>query len=203
MPYNVSLDLRSPYIAKDGEVLDYPEDWSKPSERKGRVWRGNKIYRGAPLEPSEVPHRFKTATRADRLPDMFDIPAGPMVSDVLRDKIEELEPGVHRFFDADITCKGGEKPAKRYWLFQICNLVDAINEEKSILFTIGNGFKIFQRYGLGPNVEPKLVFHKEAINGMCIWMDERFSGFFMSDELVDFIRKNKLTRLETWEVFAE
>lgn len=203
MPYHVKIDLRSPYQAKDGEVLDYPEDWFEPTERRGRVWGGNRIFRGAPLDPSEVPHKFRTKTRADRLPDMFAVPAGYMVSDVLREKIEEQEPGVHRFFDTEITCKGGEKPAKRYWLLQICNLVDAIDEEKSVLYTIGNGYKIYQRYGLGPGAQPKLVFRKEAIAGMCVWMDERFEGFFMSDELVEFILKYKLTRLNTWEVFAE
>jgi len=203
MPYAWEIDLRSPYHAKDPEVLDYPDDWFEDTERHGRVWGGNRIFRGAPLDPSEVPHRFKTATRADRLPDMFDIPTGYMVSAVLRDKIEELEPGVHRFFDTEITCKGGEKPAKRYWLFQICNLVDAIDEEKSVRFVSENGFKNYKRYGLGPGAEPKLVFRKEAIAGMCVWMDERFADFFMSDELVEFIRKNRLTRLETWEVFAD
>lgn len=203
MPYHVEIDLRSPYHAKDPEVLDYPDDWFEDNERNGRVWLGNRIQRGAPLDPSEVPHRFKTATRADRLPDMFDMPAGFMVSDVLRDRIEALEPGVHRFFDAEITAKGGEKPAKRYRLLQICNLVDAIDEEKSVLFVSGNGFKSYGRYGLGVDVEPKLVFRREAIAGMCVWMDERFHGFFMSDELVEFIRKNRLTRLDTWEVFAQ
>ena len=203
MPYYVEIDLRSPYHAKKPEALDLPDDWYEPMERRGRLWGGNRIFIGTPLDPSQVPHRFKTETRADRLPDMFDCLAGFMVSDVLRDKIEELEPGVHRFFDAEITCKGGEKPAKRYWLFQICNLVDAIDEEKSNLFTVKTGFKAYRRYGLGPGAEPRLVFRKEAIEGMCVWMDERFSDFFMSDELFEFIRKNKLTRLDSWEVFAE
>lgn len=203
MPYHVQIDIRSPYHAKDGEVLDYPENWFEPTERRGRLWRGNRIYRGAPLEPSEVPHRFKTKTRADRLPDMFAMPAGYMVSDVLRDRIEELEPGVHRFFDAEITAKGGEKPAKRFWLFQICNLVDAIDEEKSVLLTVGNGFKGYRRYGLGEGVEAKMVLRKEAIQGMSVWLDERYGAFFLSDELFEFIRKNRLTRLDSWEVFAK
>jgi hypothetical protein len=194
--------LRSPYHAKDPEVLDYPEDWFEPLERDGKVWRGNRIFRGTPLEPSEVPHRFKTKTRADRLPDMFTVQAGFMVSDILRDKIEELEPGVHRFFDAEITAKGGEKPAKRYWLFQICNLVDAIDEEKSVLRII-EGTRTYIPTGMGQGVKAKIVIHKELVEGMCIWMDKRFTEFFMSDELFEFVRKNKLTRLESRNVIAE
>jgi len=202
MPYACEIALASPYHAKDPEVLDYPDDWFDVRERNGKFWRGNKIQIGTPLDPSEVPHRFKTATRADRLPDMFDMPAGFMVSDVLRDKIEELEPGVHRFFEAEITAKGGEKPAKRYWLFQICNLVNAIDGEKSVLSMIEKT-DIYSRWGVGEGAEARIVLRKEAIEGMCIWMDERFSEFFMSDKLFEFIRKNKLTRLDSWEVFTE
>ena len=202
MPYHVMLAISSPYHAKDAEVLDLPEDWREPTERLGKVWRGGKLFRGAPLDPSEVPHKFKTKTRADRLPDMFDCRAAFLVSDILRDKIEELEPGVHRFFDAEITCKGGEESAKRYWSFQICNVVDAIDEDKSVLSTLGET-EMLSQWGVGEGLEARMVLRKEVIEGMCVWLDTRFAPFFMSDELFEFIRKNKLTRLDSWEVFAE
>lgn len=201
MPYHTTLSIASPYQAKEAKVLDLPEDWYEPTERLGKVWRGSRIFRGGPLDPSEVPHKFKTKTRADRLPDMFGMAVGYMVSDILRDKIEELEPGVHRFFDAEITCKGGEVSAKRYRMLQICNVVDAIDEDKSLLATLGRTEMLSP--GVGKGLEAKMVLRKEVIEGMCLWLDKRFAPFFMSDELFEFIRKNKLTRLDSWEVFAE
>ena len=133
---------------------------------------------------------------------MFDCAAGFVVSAVLCDRIEELEPGVHRFFEANITCKGGEKSAKRYWLFQIRNLVNAIDGEKSVL-RVSEVTGTYFSFGLGEGVKPEMVIHKEMVEGMCVWMDERFSDFFMLDELFEFIRKKRLTRLDSWEVFAE
>lgn len=202
MPYHVEINLQSPYHPRNPKVLDYPEDWFGPKERKGKFYQGNKIYIGSPLDPESVPHRYSVGIPADRLPDMFDLPAGPMVSDILRDKIKELEPGVHRFFSAEITGKGGQKPAKRYWLFQICNLVNAIDDSKSTLYTDNEGRSYF-RWGVAEGVEPNLVFHKDAIEGMCVWMDERFPGFCFSDELFEFVEERKLTKLDSWKVFAE
>lgn len=132
MPYHAKLFMRSPYIPSGLEILDKPPEWAQRFEHDGE-WILYKAMSGVPVDPAHAPSRFKVGVAAARLPDLFDIGAGLGVTDLVRDKIEELEPGVHQFLPAEITAKGGERPDRRYWLLHICNRVDAIDPERSAL----------------------------------------------------------------------
>lgn len=171
-----------------------------------------------PVNPAHAPSRFRVEVAAARLPDFFALSSGFGVSDLVRDKIEELEPGVHQFLPAEITAKGGERPEKRYWVLHICNRVDAIDPDKSVL-------RYDERYNkfypdIPGGVRPRLVLKGDVIAGMCLWIDRLWSsGTFMSDALFDFLTEGKRTdffahpgafigggkrtKLISWEVFTE
>lgn len=219
MPYNVSLYMRSPYIL-DPEVLDQPPEWTERFTHDGErihIRAGS----GVPVDPAFAPSRFRIELPAARLPDMFNLGiGGPCVTDLVRDKVEELEPGVHQFLPVEITAKGGECPEKRFWLLHICNRVDAIDPDRSVLRVDEKGRFHWDRLPAG--VQPRMVLRKEVIAGKCLWYDRRWlpGGFFMSDELFDFLTEGKVfketigppgrfigggkrTKLDSWKVFTE
>lgn len=189
MPYYVKLFTQSPYIL-DVEVLDQPPEWTERFEHEGE-WIMYRAMSGVPVSPEHAPSGFRVGIPAARLPDLFGLGPGLGVTDLIRDKIEELEPGVHQFLPAEITAKGGERPERRYWFLHICNRVDAIDPEKSVLrFAEGGGR--FYADGIPGGATPRMVLREEAIAGMCLWKDRRWStGFFMSDALFDFVTEGK------------
>ena len=221
MPYDWTLYLRSPYLPRGAHAFGVQAAWREPLIYKGE-WIFNKSMGGVPIDPAEAPSRFRVGIPAARLPDFFGLAEGGYcVSDLVRDKIEELEPGVHQFLPAAITAKGGEVPQQRYSLFHICNRVDAIDPEKSVL-SYDEGLKTFDRSsrGLPPDATPRMVLRKEAVAGMCAWVDRRWKyGYFMSDALAEFLIEahrrpfigpkgtflggRKRTKLVYWEVFTE
>lgn len=191
MPYHAKLFMRSPYIPSGLEILDKPPEWAQRFEHDGE-WILYKAMSGVPVDPAHAPSRFKVGVAAARLPDLFDIGAGLGVTDLVRDKIEELEPGVHQFLPAEITAKGGERPDRRYWLLHICNRVDAIDPERSALRFAERGGR-FHYDNVPGGATPRMVLREEAIAGMCLWIDRRWGGdgFFMSDALFDFVTEGK------------
>ena len=218
MPYNVSLFKRSPYIP-GAEVLDQPPEWTESFTHDGeRIhFRG---MSGVPVDPKHAPSRFKVGIAAARLPDLFALSSGFGASDLVRDKVEELEPGVHQFLPAEITAKGGERPKKRYWFLHICNRLDAIDPDRSVLRVDDKGRFHWDRIPGG--AKSRMVLRKEVIAGKCLWFDRRWlpRGIFMSNELFDFLTEGKVfkeiigppgsfvgggkrTKLISWEVYVE
>ena len=200
MPYIVSLVPRSPYspwVDVPGYVTG---TFSKPITVDGELIV-SVLNSGIPLDPEKVPHRYIVQAKAEALPEIFGLKFGYAVIDRFREKVEELEPTVHQFFDVEIMTKGGARPDKRYWLLQICNRVSSIDPEKTTL-PLGPG----DRY-VGTNIpsgQPMgMVLRKEAIAGKRMWFDRKFMGRFFSDELFDFVRVNKMTRFDAWKIEAE
>jgi hypothetical protein len=218
MPYHVSLYKRSPYIL-DVEVLDQPPEWTERFEHEGE-WIMYRSMSGVPVNPDHAPSRFRVGIPAARLPDLFGLGPSLGASDLVREKIEEMEPSVHQFLPAEITAKGGERPERRYWFLHICNRVDAIDPDKSAL-RYDERLEKFRTDNVPGGAKPRMVLRKEAIAGMCLWIERRWSGgFFISDELSDFLTDGKRfkelafpsgafvggrkrAKLESWEVFTE
>ena len=218
MPYNVHVYKQSPYNP-GAEVLDQPPEWTESFTHNGeRIhYRG---MSGVPVDdPAHAPSRFRLEIAAARLPDVFVLSSGWGVSDLVRDMVEELEPGVHQFLPAEITAKGRERPEKRYWFLHICNRVDAIDPDKSVLRVDDKGRYHWDRLPAGE--QARMVLRKEVIAGKCLWIDRRWlpRGVFMSDELFDFLTEGKRkdfigppgtfigggkrTKFISWKVLAE
>lgn len=202
MPYHVSLPLRKPYLP-GVKVLDDQSALKNLNIRHNGDLITFGMSNGVPLDPEIVPKRFEIEISASQMPGIISLAIAWGVTEVFRDKLEEFEPGVHQFFPADIWAKGGERPNRRYWVMNVCNRVDAIDPEKSVMRSKYDG-RYYDRYGLGEGEEAKLVFDKSIVAEKCMWVDRRFAGgFFICDELLAFVKENKLAKLETWKVYTE
>jgi len=118
-----------------------------------------------------------------------------------KEKIEELEPGVHQFFPIEIYRKDGSLLERPVYLMNICTQLDSLMVEKS---------EKLQRITMPPNVvDPELytiipnistiVLNGDIIKGHHIWMEKHISGmnrYFYSDKLVAFVKKQKLHGME-------
>lgn len=199
MPYLIMISTRSPYIPNGLEVLDEKPELFLPTWSDGELVL-NQIVGGVPLDPEIVPRHFSVDVAGERLPDFFGLSVGYGVTDAFRDKVEELEPGVHQFFPISITAKGGESPKKRHWLLHICNRLDALDPDETDLpvYADSENYDISLLFG---SRDFKIAVRKSLVNGKCMWMDRRISGLpFFSNELFSFIDENKMTKLESWSV---
>jgi len=201
MPYVVSLVPQSPYIPSGLTAIGYTHGtFSKPF-KYDEEWISSVLNSGTPMDPEMVPRRHAVDVKAEALPDIFSLGFGYGVTDRVREKVEELEPGVHQFFDIELTTKGGRRPKKRHWLLHICNRLDAIDPEKTTLPLAPGGLEYsVAAYTVGEPID--MVLRKEAIEGKCMWIDRKFMEHFLSDELFDFVEKNGLTKFYSTKVEA-
>ena len=200
MPYVVSLTPTRPYMPGVTAVGYTAGTFSTPITVNGeRI--ASVLNSGTPIDPDMVPRNYTVEVKADALPDVFSLKFGYGVTDRFREKVEELEPGVHQFFAVEITAKGGERPKQRHWLLHVCNRVSAINPEKTTL-PLGPGGHKYMATEVELGQPMGMELRKEPIAGKCIWIDREFMGIFISDELFDFVQKNKMTKFHSWKVEA-
>lgn len=202
MPYMTTMHLMAPYFPKEVKNIDQERLDKKPSLTAGRLLGGRR------KNPDNVPRAFYVSTRRQTLPGMFQCwPIADAVSEQLRNKIEELEPGVHQFFPIELELLKGERPDQPYYLLNIMNVIDAIDPEKSVSDSIHSPYSFgTSHFWNRPESKrnTRIVLYKNVIAGMCIWNDvNSYGDIFMSDELYDFIKKNKLTRLDAHPATAE
>lgn len=201
MPYMVSLESQSPFVPSPIDIPDYtPGTLSKPITVNGeRIV--SMINSGTPLDPAIVPKRFSVGVVAKSLPDIFSLKLGLGVTKTFREKVEELEPGIHQFFSIALRDKSGEVLEERYWLLNICNRVDAVDLAKSEQPPTG---KSYDSHIVRTHGEVKIVLRNELISGKCMWIDRRVGfAYFFSDELMDFVEANNLTKFRSWKVCAD
>ena len=213
MPYLVDTPLLPQYTVPIKFERDITEEL-KRSFQLGNDWLNVSDHHGLPIDPDIVPRRAFIQTKAKRLMDFVSLRFRKGVTDAFRQKVEELEPGVHQFIPVEIFTRDGEPVEKTYYLMNVCHRVDAIDEEKSIVTWKGIPGIEEKRHcimwGLpeGYTKETwhknyRLVFKKELIEGMCMWIDRRYPGLFYSDELFEFVEKAKLKKLKGTKVYAE
>ncbi|MXN65822.1 hypothetical protein GR183_12985 [Stappia sp. GBMRC 2046] len=213
MPYLVESLLLPQYTVPIKFEHDITEEL-KQDFQYGSDWLHVSNQNGVPIDPNIVPRRAFIQTKAKRLMDFVSLRFRYGVTEPFRQKVEELEPGIHQFIPVEIFTRDGEPVEKTYYLMNVCHRVDAIDEEKSIVtWKEGAGNEARRKcimWGLpeGYTKETwhknyRLVFKKELIEGMCMWIDRRYSGMFFSDELFEFVEKTKLKKLKGTKVYAE
>lgn len=115
------------------------------------------------------------------------------VSQSIRDFIETIEPGVHQFIPVEVTFSNGEAPTEKYYLANICNLVDAVDKANSRMKKSSYGSKFI----VTGSSNAKVVLNKSAINEMALWIDSSITGMnFMSDDLYEKLQSEKCTRFD-------
>ena len=119
--------------------FDYPKgyDWTPlDSISKDVHWsirvRSNWAYSGQTLNPDDFPTYMKFRTPEKVVQDIYSDQASFLVvSQRVKDKIEELEPGVHQFIPRQLLQKDGTEPWGPYFTFHIRSLIFSIDVEKS------------------------------------------------------------------------
>ena len=122
------------------------------------------------------------------LPDFL----GPIyVSDRVKTKIEEMEPGVHQFFPMEVIMPDGSPCPKQYWVWSNMNRVDALVLDKSAYMYEYHfnkekwpGYSEYAELGGGP---PTLALNKEKIAGKVKWLDYKLGKIFFSDEFAAWL----------------
>lgn len=106
---------------KDYEIRrDVELSHIKPSKERRRVTMV------PPYEPEHFPRAVRL-TRGRGLNDYAGYTQGGLsVSARLKDLIESIEPGVHRFFPVEVQGKDGKPYGQPYWYFVVMQAIDAI-----------------------------------------------------------------------------
>ena len=88
---------------------------------------------GRRLDETFVPRRMQLGfgRREAVEPDYLQLHLVPVVSHLMREVIEEAEPGVHQFVQIDALSRAGERYEKTYSWFNCCQRVFALDVEKT------------------------------------------------------------------------
>lgn len=181
-----SLASRPYYVHLDGDMGKLGVVDPTPDGGRLIVASGS----GRRIRPDHVPTRAKRKGGSLKVfPHLqFDqFFARPFVSDRLRDLIETLEPGVHKFFTVEVTI-GKDYVALRH-LLNVCNRLDTLHPT----LTFPRDDRGFYK---GVTGEPCRIVHiAEAVAGHHLWHEKFAGGLFASDELVGQMVERGVTGL--------
>ena len=151
------------------------------------------LYDSAPLiHPERLPTKLFWEMNGKQPPsDCFSIFEHFVVSPRLRDMIEDLEPGVHEFFQVDLVHRLTKEPwPEPYWFLHIRNVIDGVIDELSEIKRIAT------RGPFSPSVESPagvwstkghgtLVLRASEVGDKHLWRDVgSLIDKFGSDEFV-------------------
>lgn len=137
------------------------------------------------------------------IPDIIGWGNGPyLLSNLLRDRIEELESGLHSFIPIHVVGKNkNKKDYGTFYLLYLTQALDAIIPEETN-FHEGFGLEAAKAsvYSLNSWRGP-YVLNRSLIEGYHLWRGagpgNRWSDYYCSDELGEFIKEQKL---RGWEL---
>ncbi|WP_102958182.1 imm11 family protein [Mangrovicella endophytica] len=186
-----------PYLCNQSRTPRYAPmfEWvSKPDN--DAVWR---LKQGVRLAPEELPTHAQLRTRFKTLPDFIHLASAWGVTDAFRDKVEELEPGVHQFFPVTLLDpKGVPIEGAHYSILNVMTIVQAMDTELThgdwIEPRRPNGKRIFEP-ARGVNLH--MVLRRDVAGSLHLWRDalRPESGVFFSDVLWDWVQRQKLKKL--------
>jgi hypothetical protein len=145
------------------------------------------------LAEGQSPPRVLRVRDSSDIPDIIGWSTGPwIVSPQIRDELARLEDR-HEFLDIDILKKNGSPSLRHYFLILTTQSLEAIvyNETE---FTDGFGVTGAEASYYTLKDPGKCVLNAKIIAGHHLWrgVGKMFYQYFCSDELGDFILKNKL-----------
>lgn len=120
-----------------------------------------------------------------------------LVDDRVKELIENIEPGVHRFHPFALRLPDGTPMRGPHYLLNCCTRVDAVDPERSEVTRRGedginpkNGRPKYWGYDLITLQQPKmkLVLRREVVEGRAMWFDHRLGALFFADPIVQGMR---------------
>ena len=160
---------------------------------------------GRPIEDTNVPTlagRVGAGLNVYPQLDFHTMSGSALVSEAVRDLIEELEPYTHQFFPIEVTMGKTDVPYGMYFKLMPCNRLDTMDRDNS--FPINE--RGFYKCGFGKNATDKLQLDSDAIGSHHLWQEKYVTiggGMWMSDTLVEAIRDAGLTGILIHEPISE
>lgn len=137
--------------------------------------------------PHEIPEFFWSSGNCAKLASMA-LFAGPVltVDEALKDFIEWLEPGVHKFFPIEVRKARAKPPVHSRYLMVVEQRIDSFSETLSDKASFEKGPHIHGiRHRETPRLMRRLAFRKADIEGAHLWHEPQMSSFLLciSDRL--------------------
>ncbi len=149
----------------------------------------NELYEGEAVQnPENLPRTIRWKKRG-KLKDCVSFIGHLVLSTRARDMIEELEPGVHDFFEIKMEhIKSGEIWPEPFWLLHVRNKFDSIDEEHT------------------HSQRSQFAFRKEAVRNIHLWRDSRFElrrRTFASDHFVSELERRGIEGIGTSSLYCK
>ncbi|MBL0375289.1 hypothetical protein JJB09_25060 [Rhizobium sp. KVB221] len=192
MTYAVQMASISPYFLL-GDFQDFDvkvPDLERRVEISTTFKFGNRL-----LPPEETPQHLLLRRPGKRPRDLFVTHGGAMViSQSLRDLIEEMDPSCHQFLPLSID---NLQDGSAWYILNVYANQDSIIDEKSEvsrnIWSKGNESMKIPSLGFGSG-PLSVTFKKSLMGGFNIWREERYVGYlFVSDGFEAALRQRGLT----------
>lgn len=141
--------------------------------------------------PEDLLPKRLTLKAGDRIPDFHTGPGSFLVSEAVRDIIEDLDPDVHQFVKVDIVLPDGTPyPHQQFYFFRCRQALNAVDPESN---------PEVKESSLRPSnttpvdLTPLRIYHRttplavfaDRLNGAGIWREMRSPNYhFLSDALI-------------------
>jgi len=172
------VDGNPPEVKLQGPLTDEMRDAT------GLYWK-HQYNIGYPVSAENVPTIWRWSSTVS-VPDYYEPHGFPCVSSVIKELVEEIEPGVHQFFPLRVEGREG-RPLTNRFLWVLCNRIASVDRNKTNL-TLYKGHIWRSEYKVG-NQRVKidnsvLFFSNEISSGFHFWRDKEISRspIFLSDD---------------------
>ncbi len=183
MPWKIRPGGSTPWGEDQSKHLPTPkyveweerwEIWAEARRTAGEVDAQDvfidELYKPSVVQhPENLPQTIRWKKRG-KLKDCVSFLGHLVLSTHAREMIEELEPGVHEFFEIKMeSIKDKVIWPESFWLLHVRNVIDSIDEERT------------------HDQRSEFVFHEKAIEGIHLWRDSRRRlkrDIFASDHFV-------------------
>ncbi|MEQ1649394.1 MAG: DUF1629 domain-containing protein [Hyphomicrobiaceae bacterium] len=142
---------------------------------------------GYPVDPTTMPTAVVYESKNKAVPDVEMAGGGvEIVSERVRDVIEQFEPGVHQFLPVDVyRPKANEPFTRRYWMI-VCRRIDSVDAAHSTITRRASGIW---------NADGQMVMNLSAIGSAHLWCDPFIGPRYhsCSQSLCDALKQMSLT----------
>jgi hypothetical protein len=194
----------------DKQLREYTQS-GLSEERRQSILRSRRSYRGwisaafthppgtefggmvvpDPL-PEELPSEYRTVKSYKSLASLIAMPNMLAVVDQdLKEIIEEMEPGVHRFWPIKIVMPRNKEYPANYYGILVGNFPNAFRPDASEPSAFRKGENIYLLGSFEKGKLEGLAFSEQAKGGMHLWREPNISqvDLFLSDQLLERIKK--------------
>jgi hypothetical protein len=160
-----------------------------------RIWPRS-ADAGRAVDPASMPTLLqRVGLKQYPLLDFYSMSTCPVVPEIFKLTVEELEPGVHQFFKVQIVQEGDKSLTpigEKYWMV-VCNRLATLHDTLCEPPLRANGWP-----DISVNGPRKFVFSASKIGLAHVWIDKRASaiGCLVSEKLQSRLAAFRITGIQ-------